>query len=274
MLSAIRRRMHVSPATVIASLALVFAMTGGAYAASRYVITSTKQISPKVLKSLVGKTGKIGAAGVAGPAGPAGSTGPAGAKGETGPTGKEGKEGAKGEPGAPGKNGTTGFTDTLPPEKTETGDWSLHENVTEAFRFVVNSVSFNIPLAAAPAVHYIRMNSKEVITEKGQSPTGVEEVQSTTCLGSAAKPSAEPGNLCVYATQEANIVKSSGLIRFPIICSFGTQITAVGCAERVVESDGQVAQVADPTGFGIVAASEEAGAVEVWGTWAVTAPEA
>jgi hypothetical protein len=36
----------------VAALALVFAMSGGAYAASRYVITSTKQISLEVLESL------------------------------------------------------------------------------------------------------------------------------------------------------------------------------------------------------------------------------
>lgn len=37
-------RKHVSYANVAATVALVFAMTGGAYAAKRYVITSMKQI--------------------------------------------------------------------------------------------------------------------------------------------------------------------------------------------------------------------------------------
>jgi hypothetical protein len=40
-------------ADVSVSLALVFAMTGGAYAARKIIITSTKQISPKVLKKLI-----------------------------------------------------------------------------------------------------------------------------------------------------------------------------------------------------------------------------
>jgi hypothetical protein len=39
------------------TLALVFAMSGGAYAARRFVITSTKQIKPSVLKSLSGIDG-------------------------------------------------------------------------------------------------------------------------------------------------------------------------------------------------------------------------
>ena len=39
-------------ANVAATLALVFAMSGGAPAANHYLITSTNQISPKVLKEL------------------------------------------------------------------------------------------------------------------------------------------------------------------------------------------------------------------------------
>ena len=39
-------------ANVVATLALIFAMTGSAVAATHYLITSTKQISPKALKEL------------------------------------------------------------------------------------------------------------------------------------------------------------------------------------------------------------------------------
>jgi hypothetical protein len=83
MLSALRSRLTY--ANVVATLALVFAMSGGALAASHYLITSTKQISPKVLKQLKGKDGA------------AGLTGAAGAAGKEGSAGKEGKEGANGE---------------------------------------------------------------------------------------------------------------------------------------------------------------------------------
>jgi hypothetical protein len=74
-------RRHLNYANVVATLALVFAMSGGALAAKHYLINSTKQIKPSVLKSLKGNTGKTG------PGGPAGSAGPAGPGGSAGPAG-------------------------------------------------------------------------------------------------------------------------------------------------------------------------------------------
>jgi hypothetical protein len=76
-------RKRITYANVAATLALVFAMSGGALAAKHYVITSTKQINPKVLRALKGKTG---------------ATGATGANGTPGPQGKEGKEGKEGPP--------------------------------------------------------------------------------------------------------------------------------------------------------------------------------
>jgi Collagen triple helix repeat (20 copies) len=87
-------------ANVAATLALVFSMSGGALAANHYLITSTKQISPKVIKALKGKTGK------AGPAGPQGIPGKEGATGKEGTTGKEGVPGSARSFGAVLANGT------------------------------------------------------------------------------------------------------------------------------------------------------------------------
>jgi len=70
-------------ANVAATLALVFSMTGSAIAAHHYLITSTKQISPKVISALKGKNGKNGKQGL---------------PGKEGPQGKEGKEGKEGTP--------------------------------------------------------------------------------------------------------------------------------------------------------------------------------
>lgn len=81
-------RRHLNYANVVATFALVFAMSGGALAAHHYLINSTKQINPKVLKKLKGNAGKTGA------------TGPAGVAGAPGKEGAQGKEGAKGAPGS------------------------------------------------------------------------------------------------------------------------------------------------------------------------------
>jgi Collagen triple helix repeat (20 copies) len=82
---------------VVAWLALFVAMGGTSLAASHYIITSTNQIKPSVLKKLHGANGRAGAKGASGAAGAAGAQGPEGkqgAKGENGTNGEPGKEGA------------------------------------------------------------------------------------------------------------------------------------------------------------------------------------
>lgn len=71
-------RGHLSYANVIATLALVFSMGGGALAAKHYLINSTKQINPKVINKLRGNAGKAGPAGATGAQGPTGKEGPPG----------------------------------------------------------------------------------------------------------------------------------------------------------------------------------------------------
>src|SRR6185312_5851647 len=93
-------RARMTYANVVATLALLFAMSGGALAAKHYLVSSTSQISPKVLKELKGKAGAQGAAGPVGAAGPAG---PAGAAGNNGAPGANGKEGPQGIQGVEGK---------------------------------------------------------------------------------------------------------------------------------------------------------------------------
>ncbi len=84
MLSKLRR--HLSYANVAATLALVFSMSGAALAANHYLINSTKQINPKVLRKLKGNSGPKGATGATGTAGTAGAAGAKGAQGEQGPS--------------------------------------------------------------------------------------------------------------------------------------------------------------------------------------------
>jgi hypothetical protein len=122
-------RKHFRPSTIIATLALVFALGGTSYAASTYLITSTNQLAPNVLKTLkgdrgprgyVGATGGQGSTGLSGGSGPIGLTGAPGAPGAPGATGATGATGIQGErgyrgerrpegdTGAPGTNGTNG----------------------------------------------------------------------------------------------------------------------------------------------------------------------
>jgi hypothetical protein len=193
MFQAIRR--HFNATSLVAVIALVFAMTGGAYAAKRYILTSTKQISPSVLKALKGASGKAGAPGLAGPAGPAGpagaggtgpqgSAGAPGAKGENGAPGAPGPEGKEGKQGKEGKEGKTGFTETLPEGATETGTWLAPATTTKSENA---NISFPIPLPAAISeAHYVTVADVEGKT----IPTG--------CSGTAEKPEAEEGNLCMF----------------------------------------------------------------------------
>lgn len=94
-------RRHLSFANVTSLLALMVALGGSAFAAS-YVITSTKQIEPKVLKKLKGRNGTPG------PVGPAGAQGTPGARGERGEAGAQGPQGPQ---GATGTVDTSNFYD-------------------------------------------------------------------------------------------------------------------------------------------------------------------
>jgi hypothetical protein len=205
---AVTKTSRVSPATIISVLALVFAMTGGAYAANKYLISSTKQISPKVLKQLQGKAGKAGANGAngaAGPAGPQGSGGaqgpggPAGPQGPTGPTGPKGEIGPK---GAKGENGTTGFTETLPSEKSERGVWSVLYTATAAGQLGSAAISYTIPLETAPSATKAQ---NFIGIEEGQGETNENKVAIPShCKGTIEKPEAVPGNVCVFVRQSSN----------------------------------------------------------------------
>jgi hypothetical protein len=199
MSSVMRRRLCY--ANVVATLALVFAMSGGALAAGHYLLTSTNQISPKVLKALKGKSGPAGAAGFQGPPGAQGSAGVQGAKGESGPAGAAGAQGLKGETGAPGANGKEGSPwsagGTLPSGKTETGVWSIsgaREDVTPTPRAVVGS--FAIALSEPPVANVVGPGEGEG-EPKANLPAG--------CKGNVTEPKANPGNLCIFESAAFNV---------------------------------------------------------------------
>jgi hypothetical protein len=242
MFQAIRKRFSASG--VLAVIALVFAMTGGAYAAGAFKITKISQISASVQKQLRGKTGPKGATGPAGPAGLAGSTGPAGAAG-VGTPGPEGKPGSPGEPGEPGAEGKEGQpwtpNNVLPSKATETGTWS--DSAFEG-NLAVSPITFNIQL-------------KEALTESQVHFLLVGETDETHCKGgSVEKPKASPGNLCVFEDVAMSEIEPFGFgaIKDPSqVLTSAPGASVGGALIMMLPHEGSLSGTA-------------------WGTWAVTAP--
>jgi hypothetical protein len=145
-------RKRITYANVAATLALVFSMSGGALAAKHYLVNSTKQISPTVLKKLKGATGKTGATGTAG------TPGAPGAKGETG------KEGPAGP-----------YPTVLGSKQTENGVWGGGYTAVKSGDGYRVTASFPIPLGAAvPLAHvvYVSGTSATHCPGMGQAEAG------------------------------------------------------------------------------------------------------
>jgi hypothetical protein len=279
MFSRIRR--HVSYANVIVVIALVLAMTGGAYAAKKYVITSTSQIKPSVLKSLQGKAGLAGAAGSAGAPGAQGPQGPVGANGSngtngtngtngpagaTGPTGKPGTPGLPGSPGPTGPAGVTGAAGATGPEgvcstascvlpsgATETGTWTLNAiNLPESGVELTAAISFPIRLkegSKEPEEHAFYFNKAETKEIEEGNTVGTSGCK----IENKATPVAPKGELCVYTEEEHLEAMAFHTIRPATSSELSPQYGTVGA-------------------FVFFKATGEPASVRTRGTWAVTAP--
>jgi hypothetical protein len=306
-------RNHLSYANVAATMALVFALTGGAVAATSHsgggspskatasvtpvATVAAKKKSKVPARGPAGPKGATGAAGPAGAAGPVGATGPGGLQGPAGTngtngTGTQGEKGEKGEAGAAGESvknkaytgsecpeggsefkvGTktptyacngekgvihpgnpVGSPETLAPEATETGTWSFGNLETNGIYLLYPVASFAIPLAnplPEADVHYINADKEEVLG--GGKPN---VTPSLYCTGTAEKPTAAPGNFCVFAAGEEHVTSNR---------------------EKIYQSGSESKQ----EGAGTTGAIENFevtgsdGEEEAWGTWAVTAPAA
>lgn len=167
----------------ISVLALVFAMLGGAYAASDagHSGNFASEAKKKVKKGPTGPRGATGPTGAAGAQGLPGANGSDGAQGPAGPVGPTGDEGPQGPKGATGDTGPAGpLVETLPSGKTMTGAWSVD---TEEEKLVTLSYPFKL---AAPVA-----TGDVVLEEEGGGETA-------NCPGTAGDPKAASGKLCIY----------------------------------------------------------------------------
>lgn len=216
MLSRIRKRFTY--ANVAMTVALVFAMAGGAFAAGGFRITSIKQIKPSVVKRLRGKTGPAGKAGAQGPQGPAGLQGVPGSpgvKGEAGGPGANGvsvssKELSKGDSHCPqggsefsaaegkvtyacaGSPWTAGGT--LPKGASEHGQWALTGKPPTPIP-ISTGISFPIRLASELSLEKVHVIGEE---EGFKEAKEAAAIKSGECTGTWEDPGAASENLCIF----------------------------------------------------------------------------
>ncbi len=219
------REQFSTTALILSIVALVFAMMGGAYAASN-------ASKAKLIPGPRGKQGKPGKEGPQGPAGPQGLAGAPGAKGDPGLKGDQGIPGPKGNDGAPGKSvkvkplaiggqpeceetggalveeedgspkvpvcngkkgedgedGTFDFSIKLEPGEVETGVWAF------------NNLDLADGEVRLPVSLTVRLN-EAVFTEESQRVWFTGEPNfSAHCTGNASEPVVvNAAELCIYA---------------------------------------------------------------------------
>jgi hypothetical protein len=277
MFSTLRTRFGIPG--VISVMALVFAMFGGAYAASNSSGGGKATASAKAKK---GPRGPKGAAGPQGPAGPAGAAGPKGDAGAAGAPGTSAKavsfsgsiggcneggvevqstsaptfvcNGEEGEQGTPGENGSPWTAGgTLPPNQTETGAYSLDsESGSGSFSgYAATSISFPIPLAAE-----IGASNTIYVPELPFSPPAPEDCQNPDHTGAASvsNPEAKPGFLCVFEGQRT-FMETEMIFYKPSGASEGAGVSGATLLQHPADPDNPTEPEAHSTG-----------------SWAVTAP--
>jgi hypothetical protein len=216
---------------VVAIIALVFALGGGAWALSSS--TSAGKQKAKISKA------KRHARGIRGPQGPAGPEGPEGPAGVNGKNGTNGQAGANGTNGTPGKSVVSGEEPagancaeggywfeiqgtgnkqyvcnggggsggsgggTLPVGQTVTGNWSFsvpkggEEDTPGGIKAFV---SISYPLQAE--FDFGGASERWIGRDEWLEPG--EEYDTEHCPGTALNPEAAPGFLCFYASQMQN----------------------------------------------------------------------
>jgi len=175
-------RHRPSPATVLASVALIVALGGTGYAAVVLPANSvgTAQLKNNAVTSLKVKNGSLLKADFRSGQVPAGPAGPAGAAGPAGPAGPAGAAGPAGPAGP--------FPDALPSGKTIRGAFNIGATAAAAGALANTSISFIYALAASPTV--------KIVLQGAPAPA--------ECPGNATFPQAQAGVLCIYEESHAN----------------------------------------------------------------------
>jgi len=251
---------------ILAIVALVAALGGGAYAAQAKLNPTQKKEVKKIAQTeakkfaTAGPQGPKGDPGAQGPAGPQGPQGPQGAAGAGGATGADGKsvtntvepKGANCAEGGTklvgtattyacnGKEGdpwTAGGT--LPGGATETGSWGAAFQEPGLYTY---PISFTLPLEEAPEAIFVGYG----VTEEE------EDKEEELCPGVVdGVPTAEPGALCIY---------------------FGEADKGEPTIALDPSAGGGGTPGVSPSGTLLVMTCSEP-ECNLWGTWAVTAEE-
>jgi hypothetical protein len=220
---------RLTSAHAIALLALVLAMSGGAYAAAKI---GAKDIKRNAVRSKHIRNGQVAVADLSPTVRRAlsrrGPAGPAGPRGATGPRGSRGPRGFRGTTGPTGPAGPV--PETLPSGRTIRGTFAVGGAAATAGDAFDQGVTFQYAAASAPAVHVV----------------GVGAAAPAECAGNAATPAAAAGHLCVYVAEGAAPV---------VFDPSQPRATGAGKASRY--------------GFGLSAVAAAPGPARSAGTWAL-----
>lgn len=168
-----RSRTHrrVGFANALSLVALFFALTGGAYAATQL---SANSVGTKQLKNGAVTLKKISHSA---------QLALKGAKGDTGP------QGPKGDPG------TSVFESSVPSGKTIAGAWGG--------RYIAPQLAFNnsyLISTSFPVKAPVALSDADVNTAPGTGATDAN----AACTGSADNPTAPAGKVCIYISRSEN----------------------------------------------------------------------
>jgi hypothetical protein len=292
MLSGIRR--HVTPATIMAFVALVFAVTGGAFAATdssggsslfrrdtAVATTAKSKAKPKVKAGPRGPAGQNGTNGAPGATGPAGPTGPVGGTGPAGGAGPEGPAGAAG----------TSVTSATVPSSSSTcnklggSEFKSASGITAACNGKEGKEGTfggqTLPAGKTLTGVYAASGFSEVTFS--EAVAGVPGMGKAVASVSLALPIDDAPNLILSyigpaegeneeESKWAEAIKEhkcKGSVQKPAaaegnLCIFGENVENVSSNRPGITIEGNV-------GFGIQAYPAAKGAILMDGTWAVTA---